>query len=374
MLSLGVLRRILQMCVRAGRLDRALEVKTMCEEEGVDLSAGMVASIFELMIKTNNLTEAERTIQQLVELFPKFTIDEHKIIDFAAILIQNGDVEKAKKWLKHRTENSVNKPRSGPNVHKNIWQLLTNSATQSNTAHNQTKDLLKYLVKLGYCEYHHNALLGPVIREHFLKGEIDEAFNEFTILAKQYKRTPLQMEFLCILIELSNGKGPTNANISADQAKQYLEEMTKLCGQIYGPLNSNVTLVVAFAQAGTEKQLRKILIDPSVQFNGDLLIKQCEFLCNTGATETVQRLAKCCRGLGSSRALQNALREDELYNLLLHHFCRNNDYMGALGIFEQIAETDELKLSKEFMKNLIDLLERNNLEIPNNLKLHSQLV
>lgn len=361
------MRRLLQLNIRAAKYDRALEIKNLCDKAGVALSPGMVAGILELMIRTKKLSEAESALHQMQKMYPQFTVDEHKVIDLVALVVESGDLNKARQILKERAKNTEVK--GGPNLHKNVWQLLTNvasyAAKNEKTPTNQTKDFLQLLIELGYCTISNNALLGPIIREHLLRGEIREAIIEYTEIAKMYKKTPLQFELFSTLISISNSSDDDHS-ITAIDAKSLLEEVVKVTSQVHGSLNANVALVVAFAQSGTEKQLRKILIDPSVQVNMDNVIKQCEYLCNSGSFEPLLKLAKCSRGLSGS------IREQDFYNLILSQHIRNNDYMAAITLFDRIVSDDEFKLTGDFSRNLITLLERNNMEIPSNVKMFSR--
>lgn len=61
----GVLRRLLQLCVRDNRLERALEIKGKCDALKVQESAGMMASTFELYIKLKDLEKAKATLKHL---------------------------------------------------------------------------------------------------------------------------------------------------------------------------------------------------------------------------------------------------------------------------------------------------------------------
>lgn len=356
------------MTVRAGNYQRALEIQQMCNEKNVALSPGMVACTLELMIRTKNLDEVAKAAEQMAKLYPSFRLDEHKIIDWAALLVESGKVQQAKELLRKRaTTNSV---RGGTGIQKNIWQLLANMAAvagadQPDNPTNQTKELLELLCELGYCDKQNNALLGPIIREHLLKGEIKEAIREFNNIAKVYRKTPLQFELLSTLIRISNSSETAVPTTDTDktEAKSLLQEVMQTTSSIHGPINANVSLVVAFAQSGTENQLRKILIDPNVQVNMDAILKQCEYLCNGGSVEPLLMLAKCSRGLSGS------VREQDFYNLILSYYVRQNDFMAALGLFDRIAADDEFKLTAEFTRNLIGLLEKNNLEVPSNVKM-----
>lgn len=331
----------------------------------------MIACTLELMIRTKNLAGVKVAADQVHDLFPTFQIDEHKCIDWAALLIENGQIDEAKDLLRKRA--AAGKLRGGTGVLKNLWQLLANmavvtAANQSGATGNQTKDMLKFLCELGYCDPQNNSLLGPIIREHLLKGEIKQAVMEFEAIARQYRKTPLQFELLSTLIKISNetdSATPTadkpTVDIDAGEAKTLLEHVMNTTSSIHGTVNTNVSMVVAFAQSGTEKQLRKTLIDPNVQVNMDAILKQCSYLCANGAIEPLLKLAKCSRGLSGS------VREQDFYNVILQHYVRENDFMAALALFDRIAGDDEFKLTAEFMRNLIGLLEKNNLEVPSSV-------
>lgn len=359
----GVLRRLLQLTVRAGKYERALEIKQLCERKNVALSPGMLACTLELMIRTKNIDGIKVAADQMSQLYPTFQLDEHKCIDWAALLIENGQIDEAKAILKKRAAAST--PRGGSGVQKNIWQLLANTAAKAAAGsaatidQNQSKEMLDFLCELGYCDRQNNTLLGPIIREHLLKGEIRQAVAEFETIARQYRKTPLQFELLATLIRISNeSESNKSSTIDAAEAKELLERVMNTTSSIHGSINTNVSMVVAFAQSGTEKQLRKVLIDPNVQVNMEAILKQCAYLCGNGTVEPLLRLAKCSRGLSGS------VREQDFYNMILEHYVRENDFMAALELFDRVTGDDEFKLTAEFVRNLIALLEKNNLEVP----------
>ncbi|XP_055613471.1 leucine-rich PPR motif-containing protein, mitochondrial [Uranotaenia lowii] len=360
----GVLRRLLQVCVRENRLDRAVEVKKKCDEARVELSSGMLASVFDLHIKRKNLEEAGRTLEQIKSTFPGFSIDEHKIVDFAALMAENGFLTTAQNIIKQRA--SAGQVRSG-NVNKNIWNLLTNTAqwaaaNEPSSDKNHAYEMLNLLVGLGYCTYD-NAVLGPVIREYLLKNQIKNAINMYRQITIEKRRTPLQLEIMTTLVRLTNSNNP---EIPPDQAKALLSEIIQLGSKIHGPVNTNNTLIVALADGGTEAQLRRILINPETRVNHEYVLGQCEFLLNSGKLDVVLRLAKCSRGLAN-------IRETDFLSLILKQYTRDNDCESAIALFNRLqAEDEELKISGDFARKLIDLLEVNNYEVPNGVRLYAK--
>jgi leucine-rich PPR motif-containing protein len=89
----GVLRQLIQQYCRRGEVEKALEAKQEFEASGYDFSAGMLAALFDLMVRVGNLNEAETSLRELNQSAPNFILDEHKIIDFAALLVSKNRVE-----------------------------------------------------------------------------------------------------------------------------------------------------------------------------------------------------------------------------------------------------------------------------------------
>ncbi|KAH8289115.1 hypothetical protein KR054_000550 [Drosophila jambulina] len=375
----GVLRRLLQLSVRSGRLERAQQLLAKCQALKVQSSAGMLASILDLHIKLGDLPRAQQTLQQLSSSYPAFQLDEHKLIDYAALLVRGEQLEAAKQLLRQRSEQ--HKIVGGDYVIKNVWQLLTNvaqhaaslppSSSEERTT-NHTREMLDYLRSLGYCQSH-NALLGPVVREWLLKGDLDAAVAEFQRLATKHKHTPLQFELLSLLVRLGNGDEQELARFQAaskttpQTAQQHLAAVTSTVSRVHGAANMNSALLLALAESGTETQLRRLIINPEFRINHELLLKNCEHLGQEGAVRTLLRLARGVRGV------QRTIDEQKIYDLLLAQFCRSNDYEAALSLFERLEADDELKVSQEFLRNLVQLLNVNQVEIPSGIALRAQI-
>ncbi|EDW25883.1 GL14255 [Drosophila persimilis] len=314
-----------------------------------------------------------------------FLIDEHKLIDFAGLLVRGGQLEAAKQVLQRRADE--HKVIGGTYVIKNVWQLLTNVAQMAadtnqqeaggvagapaaaSAGRNLTQETLDFLRQLGYCQVH-NALLGPVLREWLLRGDLDAAVAEFQRLASQHKHTPLQFELLSLLVRLGNGNAEDLARFkgtTAGSAQQHLAAVTATVSRVHGAANMNSALLLALAESGTETQLRRLIINPEFRINHDLLIKNCEHLGQEGAVRTLLRLARGVRGV------QRSIDEQRIYDMLLSQFSKSNNYEAALDLFERLEADDELKVSQEFIRNLVKLLQLNNVEIPSGIALRAQI-
>lgn len=302
-----------------------------------------------------------------------FQIDEHKLIDYAALLVHNDQLEAAKLLLQQRAEER--KINGGDYVIKNVWQLLNNVAQLAvekpapDSGPSLTFETFVFLRKLGYCQTH-NAVLGPVLREWLLRGDLDGAVTEFQRLATHYKHTPLQFELLSLLVRLSNGDETELANYpgtTKESAQQHLANVTATVSRVHGAVNMNSALLLALAESGTETQLRRLIINPEFRLNHDQLIKNCEHLGQEGAVRTLLRLAKGVRGL------QRTIDEQRIYDMLLSQFVKNNNYEGALDLYDRLQADDELKISQDFVRNLVGLLQVNNVDIPSSIALRAQV-
>ena len=89
----GVLRRLIQEYCRQGQVEKLRVAKDQYEASGYEYSAGMLAMLFDVMIRFGNLDEAEASLRKLNGLAPDFVLDEHKVLDFATLLVSKKRVE-----------------------------------------------------------------------------------------------------------------------------------------------------------------------------------------------------------------------------------------------------------------------------------------
>ncbi|XP_073828220.1 leucine-rich pentatricopeptide repeat containing 2 [Musca autumnalis] len=369
----GVLRRLLQLCVRENRLERAQEIKKKCDQLQVQTSPGMLASIFDMYTKLKDLPNAQKYLKTIRESYPGFQIDEHKFVDYASLLVSCGQLDAAKDLLEERS--LKHRIVGGDYILKNVWNLLTNvaqyAASQKDLSpeRNLTRETYAFIQKLGYCRTH-NAILGPIVRERLLRNDLAGALKEFKQLATQYKHTPLQFELLSLIVRLCNAGEEDRAkyNCTAEEAQQFLSEITEIITKIHGTVNMNSGLLLAFAESGSDNQLRRLLLTPEFRINEDLLLKNCEHLGKEGAVKTLLRLARGARGLN------RVIDEQNIYNMLLNNFTKSNDYQAALNLYERLEADDEMKISQDFLRNLVNLLKTNNVEIPSNVALRARIV
>jgi len=89
----GLLRRLIQEYCRQGQVEKVLVAKEEFEASGYEYSAGMLAMLFDVMVRFGNLDEAEASLRKLNVLAPDFILDEHKVLDFATLLVSKNRVK-----------------------------------------------------------------------------------------------------------------------------------------------------------------------------------------------------------------------------------------------------------------------------------------
>lgn len=349
--------------VQYSQYDRALEVKKQCDETGVIETPAILATLLKMWTATEDADKALDALHKLKEQHPTFNIDAFKVFDLATLLINKSRFDDAKHLIEEMPR-CKGRGKYIANLSSNIWQLL-NTASQYSVENgyeeNSAEQFLRLLIAKGYAE-HSNALLGAVIKEYLDKKKIHEAVSTFQQYATEYRKTPQSLSLLTLLIGISNDENCLGYSIKKEEAVEYMQRIIDLIKEVHGTENANVSVILAFASAGKEQQLRKILMNPLVKFNVDMLLKSLDYLKDRAKIEVVVALAHSARGLNHEN-----LEEEKLYEILLSDFVRKNDYSAAVRLYEQIQSDDSSVISRKFHKTLVDLLVKNNQPIPETL-------
>nr|XP_026486597.1 leucine-rich PPR motif-containing protein, mitochondrial-like [Vanessa tameamea] len=356
----GVLRKLLQQYCREGNLAAAREILDKCQTEGVFLSAGMKASIFDLHVKLGELDLAEIALADLNKSSPNFTLDEYKVIDFATLMVYRKKIKKAFELINEQSKKR--RIKGGRNISMNCWRLMDATAAQGSPA--DTRHMLELLTSLRYCRPD-NTMLGPLVRVHLKSGNLEEAVKEFVKLSEKYKKTPLKHELLCkILKAMSDGKTEDTfienekANGKLNRLVQTILNVNK---QIHGPGDVQLTLIAALADVGYKKTLRKLFLDPTIKFHPDALMRHCERFADEKKVEALEAIGECARDL-------RHINVEEIYNMILEVFQRDDKCQEALSLWYKMQE-NEIIPSQKFVRNLCSMCKANNKHIPSDLSI-----
>ncbi|XP_025829020.1 leucine-rich PPR motif-containing protein, mitochondrial [Agrilus planipennis] len=99
----GVLRRLIQAHARLGNLDRVEHLRNNFSSRGYIESPGMKANILHNYVLSKKLSEAQKMFNEITSKHPWFKLDVFKILDFATLMVLNGQEESAMNLLKKET-------------------------------------------------------------------------------------------------------------------------------------------------------------------------------------------------------------------------------------------------------------------------------
>lgn len=324
------------------------------------MSPAMMASTLILMTNVSKERAAMKALDTLQTKWPTFSIDLYKIIDLAKLLVQKNRLEDADKILRRFAGRT-----SAENVNyvrKNLWdflQSIVDYSVRNKCAANMAQIMLDKLVDMGYAEYT-KINFGPVIREYVAKGQIDMAVNEFERIATEHRTTPQLVTLLTMLIDLINSGDDDERwklfEMDRPLANERLRRIVDVARKVDPPEVANTNLLTAFAISGNSQQIRKMLMNPAMQFNIEKLVDNLEHHVNTsGKIDALIKLAKCNRGLR-----HEAINEDTLYTMVVDRFAIQNDHEAAKEFFKTICDDDEYKISAKLKQKFDDLFMRKN--------------
>jgi len=84
---LGVLQRLIQEYCHKGRAEKMYVAKEEFKASGYEYSAVVLATLFDILFHFGNPDEVEASLRKLNGLAPDFILDEHKVLDFATLLV-----------------------------------------------------------------------------------------------------------------------------------------------------------------------------------------------------------------------------------------------------------------------------------------------
>ncbi|XP_039757887.1 leucine-rich PPR motif-containing protein, mitochondrial-like [Pararge aegeria] len=354
----GVLRKLLQEYCKDGNLAAARAIVEKCEKEGVHLSAGMKASIFDLHVKMGEIDSAELVLADLNKTAPNFTIDEFKVIDFATLMVYRKQIKKAFDLINEQS--MKRRVIGGRAISMNCWRLLDVLAAHG--THEDTKRMFELLTSLRYCKPS-NSILGPLVRVHLKTGNYENAVQEFVRISEKYNKTPLKHELLCKLLKaMSDGKDEDTFIVNEKtngRLNKLVHTILNVDKRVHGASDVHLTLIAALADVGYKKSLRKLLLDPTVKFHPDALMRHCERFADEKKVNALEAIAECANNL-------RHFDVEEIYNMMLGVYQRDDNCQEALSLWYKMQES-EITPSQKFVRNLCALCKANNKQVPSDI-------
>lgn len=351
LLFTGILCQLFMKYMHKNDIEHAIETEKKCKEKNVPYGPPMLAACVKLWTLTNNSNEAINDLEKLQNEYPNFKIDEYNIIDLMELLIRENRLEKAFEILSNSSHcDATNRFDLRRNL-RHLMFTLRDYVARNNITENVSKQMLTELLRKGFCKRSNvHVVFGSVIKEYLAK------------------KAALSSKLLSVLFEISYGTGngadsSMDFGVDKDQAAVYLNRIIDISQSLYDAKRVNVTILIALACAGNEQQIRKILMDPTVKFDVRAMEKELQLSKHHGRVDAIATIARSARGLRHS-----VFNEANLYDLLIVHFERTNDFKSAVQLYDELIRGGNCPVSKKFIRILESLLNKNNQKLPQTLQ------
>ncbi|XP_055917516.1 leucine-rich PPR motif-containing protein, mitochondrial [Eupeodes corollae] len=333
-------RQLLITCFKSKNLEKTVEVINRLESDKFTIPTGTWAQLIDLYAQNDRLEDALKLYEKLKAKEPAFLLDNLKSLRIAEMMMKSEKIDDAVAFLqKNKKDEYFNENEGSFMYSASCWRLLNQLAESGNVE--KTELLFDTLVKNNYI-VPTNVLLGPLIKVHLVRDDIQKAMEKFEQITTNYKSTPWKNELACRLIQKEDA-----AN---------LQKLTDLSTSIHGEVNSLYDLVLSFVECGRIRQARKILETPGLRTRPKRIDFACERYRNEGMVESLEGLIE------ATKDLQHIDRNTIFYNLLLS-YSKNEEAEKALGLWTKMQE-ESITPSDEFLTKLAQLLKSKNMEVP----------
>lgn len=336
--TLGLKRQLLTLYCRAKELFKAETLLEQFENTDFVYSGGAYAQLLDLYAYHDNLDKALYYYNKLKEIDASLILDDLKVIRVVGLLIKNNRFSEGIEFLNNQVRER--KLEEQPFQYTaQCWRLLNSLAEQGRIE--ELDILFDSLVKNEFIEVN-NVMLGPLVKVHLVKNDIDKALEKFEWCCNQFRATPWKNEIACKLIQMED----------ADK----LQKLTDLSTSVHGEINSLYDLVFAFVECGRIRQARKILETPGLQTRPQRINSACQRYQLEGMVKPLEGLKDATRDL-------NHIDRSDIYYQLLLSYVKQKDTDKALGLWTQMQEED-MAPTDQFLSKLGNFLIENNVNVP----------
>ncbi|XP_053691599.1 leucine-rich PPR motif-containing protein, mitochondrial [Sabethes cyaneus] len=332
--------QLIRNAIRSNDVSKTEEVLTRLEAENYVIQPGVYAQIIELYADHDKLDQAFGLLEKVKTKSPDFELDETKIIRLAQAILNQDRFEDTLKFLK---DNKPAVPRNEKsddfNYNSACWRMLNSLAEKGNV--DSINQLFNLMLENGYITPH-NIFLGPLIKVHIVREDLQSAITVFEDICQKYRATPWKAELTCRLIQAEDANN--------------LQRVTDLSTEVHGEVNSLYDLVFAFVDCGRIRQARKILETPGLRTRYQRIQNACERYHVEGKTQSLEGLMEATKDL-------NHIDRSEIYHKLLQSYINENKPEKALGLWTKMQEEDETP-SDAFLIELSSFLQTSGYEVP----------
>lgn len=335
----GLKRQLLSLYYREKHLEKTEKIlEELQTDSGFVFTIGLYAQMMDLYAHHDKLDKALYYYEKIKETQKDFALNETKIVRLANVLIKSGRFDDCIKILNETPAENAQENRVYTYTAL-VWRMLNSLAEDGEVEKLNT--LFDVLVTKGFIDAN-NVYLGPLIKVHLVRKEIDKALEKFEWCVNQFKATPWKNELACQLIQ------------SEDADK--LQKLTDLSTSVHGEVNSLYDLVFAFVECGRIRQARKILETPGLQNRPRKINNACERYQEEGLVKPLEGLKDATKDL-------NHIDRSDIYYQLLLSYIKQEEVDKALGLWTQMQEED-LAPSDVFLNTLGKFLRERGRDVP----------
>ncbi|XP_059055507.1 leucine-rich PPR motif-containing protein, mitochondrial [Achroia grisella] len=330
-------KQLLSAYIRENNVTKLNNFLQEIKDSDFEISPSTLAHLYEFYSQNDEIDKANECQAQILAKYPDFKLNKFKLIQMAFALVRGNRYDEAIQFLKdNKLDEDVD---SGFMYNSKVWQLLNSLAEKKDAE--KVKELTNVLIENNYIEPS-NVLLGPLIKVHLLKGDVDSALKEFEACCNQYRSTPWKGELMKALI------------MKEDASK--LQWLADLSTQIHGEVNILHDLVLAFVECGRLRQARRILETPGMQTRQRRLDDACLRYVEEGKSEYLEGL------LEATKELSYIDRSNIFYHLLVT-YCKADETDKAISLWTILQEEGEIP-SDKFLTYLGKHLKSKKREVP----------
>ncbi|XP_034826727.1 leucine-rich PPR motif-containing protein, mitochondrial [Maniola hyperantus] len=332
-------KQVLQAYIQENNVEKVNSlVEEFKSQADFELTLYTLAQLFEFYCNNDLIDKAFEMKAQITAKDPEFVLNKFKTVQMAYALVRANRYEEAVQFLKDN-KSSSDVENTSFLLNSKAWQMLNFLAETKDEA--KVKEMTAELIDNGYIEPS-NVILGPLIKVHLLKDDIESALKEFEHCCQKYRSTPWKGELMKALI------------LKEDATK--LQWLADLSTQIHGEVNILHDLVLAFVECGRLRQARRILETPGLQTRHKRLTDACLRYVEEGKSEYLEGL------LEATKELSHIDRSNIFYHLLVS-YCKADETDKALGLWTVLQEEGEVP-SDQFLVYLGNHLKSKDRQIP----------
>nr|XP_045597235.1 leucine-rich PPR motif-containing protein, mitochondrial-like isoform X1 [Procambarus clarkii] len=358
----GTLRRLLLHHASKNDTESVLNLMKKATDDGIKLSAGMMASILMAYVNNGNANAALDIYASLQEEHPSFSLDSFKVIDLCTLLIQDGRSEEGIVTLRKYLKN-INQAGDGDTtqIRRNCRNLLMAAATTGD--YELTHQLFHMLHSKGLVKAE-NLSLGALVKCRLNSGSLLAAVQEAEMIYENYKCLPMRIEILILLIHHSKCQSEKmnlsdlfrRGEDSSNPASDLLEQMLNIIVRCRGLSQARHDLLFACLEAGQPLDARKVMQNLGKELDLKLVYRQLERYSKTEQDNTLTHFLTASKG-------NIAVNRQKICDSLLNIYYVQSAGDKALSLWTMMQEED-LTPSETFLSTLASLLAANNMKIP----------